>query len=154
MLAWQMAVGGLAEESTAVPGIPTGVGSMPNSVMAFFFGVDSFGAGYRYSTYPGIAIHLGLASLFGALGLMVIATVAGARPGCLTALAFGVGYGLLLEVVLLNLLVNQIQDVNTVYTATPEWSWWAAHALYGAVLGLLGGRWVRRFAPSVAPLKT
>lgn len=150
MLAWQMALGGLAEEPTALPGIATGVGSMPNSIIAFFFGVENFGSGYRYSTYPGVAVHLGLASFFGALGLLAIWAVAGSRPGRLMALALGVVYGLLLEAVVLNLLVNQVQEVDTVYTATPEWSWWAAHALYGAVLGLLGATWLRRWAPSVA----
>ena len=47
-------------------------------------------------------------------------------------MAFGMAYGLVLEVVVVNLIVNQIQDLNTLYTSTPEWSWWVAHAMFGA----------------------
>lgn len=54
------------------------------------------------------------------------------------ALAFGIIYGLVLEVVIVSVIVSQIQDVNTPYTSTPEWSWWVAHGIFGATLGLVG----------------
>ena len=38
----------------------------------------------------------------------------------IAAIAFGVVFGLVLEVVIVNLIINQDQDVNTLYTSTPE----------------------------------
>jgi hypothetical protein len=66
------------------------------------------------------------------------------RPNAIAAIAFGIAFGLVLEVVIVNLVVNQIQDVNTLYTSTPEWSWWVAHGLFGATLGLVGSKLLRR----------
>lgn len=53
-------------------------------------------------------------------------------------------FGLLLEVVVVNLIVNQIQTVDTLYTSTPEWSWFVAHAMFGATVGLVGATLPRR----------
>jgi hypothetical protein len=47
-------------------------------------------------------------------------------------------------VVIVNLVVNQVQDVNTLYTSTPEWSWWAAHAMFGGIVGLVAATLLRR----------
>jgi hypothetical protein len=55
-------------------------------------------------------------------------------------------FGLLVEVVVVNLIVNQIQAVDTLYTSTPEWSWWVAHAMFGAVVGVVASTLLRRGA--------
>lgn len=52
----------------------------------------------------------------------------------------GVAYGLVVEV----LVVNRVQTVDTLYTATPQWSWWVAHGIFGATLGMLTAVLIKR----------
>jgi hypothetical protein len=48
-------------------------------------------------------------------------------------------------VVIVNGLVNGVlQSVHTLSTATPAWSWWVAHAMFGAVVGLVAATLLRR----------
>jgi len=82
--------------------------------------------------------------MLGAVGVGLLAMVLGSRPSIAKAIAFGMTFGLLLEVVVVNLIVNQIQTVDTLYTSTSEWSWWVAHAMFGAVLGLVAASLLRR----------
>lgn len=63
-------------------------------------------------------------------------------------------FGLLLEVVIVHLIVNPIQDVNTLYTSTPEWSWWVSHAILGMTLGLLASLLLRRDGSRPEPRST
>ncbi len=53
-------------------------------------------------------------------------------------------FGLVLELVIVNLIVNGFQSVETLYSSTPEWSWWVAHAMFGAIVGLVGASLLRR----------
>jgi len=39
-----------------------------------------------------------------------------------------------------------VQTIDTLYTSTPEWSWWVAHALFGATVGLIASTLLRRNA--------
>jgi hypothetical protein len=44
-----------------------------------------------------------------------------------------------------NGLVNGVlQSVHTLYTSTPEWSWWVAHGMFGATVGIVGATLLRR----------
>ena len=36
-----------------------------------------------------------------------------------------------------------MQTIDALYTSTPEWSWWVAHAMFGATVGLIGSTLLR-----------
>lgn len=154
MLALLTASGELASHPTVKPGVDSGLVTMPNAVAQFTFstGIDQFGEGYRWLTYPGIGLHLIAATLLGAAGAALIATVLGRRPRTLPTVVAGVAYGTLLQIVLLLGLVDLVQDADTVETSVPIWAWWAGHVLYGALLGAIGAPLMRRAADSADAL--
>ena len=145
MLALLMTAGALADDPTAKSGVDSSAVTLPNAVAQFVFstGGDQFDSDYRWLTYPGIALHLAAAVALGALGCAIIATLLGRRTGTLPAVGVGIAYGALVQVVVLFAFVGGLQDVDTVKTSVPIWSWWAAHILYGALLGATGAPLMR-----------
>lgn len=148
MAMWQMAVGAIATEPTAVAGIDSSFWTAVTSITSVIFGLDAFhGSFHFWSVLGGIGGHMMNAMILGVVGVTLLTALQGARPHPFGAIMQGVMFGLVLEVLIVNVIVNQIQDVNTLYTSTPEWSWWAAHAVYGMTLGLLAALLLRRQLP-------
>lgn len=145
MLALLMTAGALADEPTAKPGVESSVVTMPNAVTQFVFsaGPDQFYADYRWLTYPGLAIHFIVAVGLGAIGAGLIAAVVGRRAPVVPSLIAGIVYGVILQALVLFAFVSGIQDVDTVQTSVPIWAWWAAHVLYGGLLGLIAAPMMR-----------
>ena len=142
---WQMVVGAIAQEPTAAQGIDSSLWTTVTSIPSVPFGLQWFHGSFEFwAVLVGLIGHLLNAAIFGAVGLTLATWLLGRRPNTIAAVGFGIAYGLVLGVVIVNLVVNQIQDVNTVYTSTPEWSWWVAHVLFGATLGLVGSTLLRR----------
>ncbi len=145
MAMWQMIVGAVAQQPTAVPGIDTSFWTAITAIPSVPFGLDWFHGSFELGAVAvGLMGHMMNSMMLGAVGVGLLAMVLGSRPSIAKAIAFGMMFGLLLEVVVVNLIVNQIQTVDTLYTSTPEWSWWAAHAMFGAVLGLVAASLLRR----------
>jgi len=145
MAMWQMIVGAVAQQPTAVPGIDTSFWTAITAIPSVPFGLDWFQGSFELGAVAvGLMGHMMNSMMLGAVGVGLLAMVLGSRPSIAKAIAFGMTFGLLLEVVVVNLIVNQIQTVDTLYTSTPEWSWWAAHAMFGAVLGLVAASLLRR----------
>jgi hypothetical protein len=145
MAMWQMIVGAVATEPTAVPGIDSTFWTAVTSIPSVLFGEQWFHGSFEFwAVFVGLMGHMMNSIVLGIVGVTLATTVLGARPRVLSAVAFGMAFGLVLEVVIVNLIVNQIQDVNTLYTSTPEWSWWVAHAMFGATLGLVASTLLRR----------
>ncbi len=135
---WQMVVGSVADEPTAVQGIETSFWTPMTAIPSVLFGLDWFHEDFEFwPVVLGIAGHMMNAMVLGVIGVAIIVGVAGRRPRPGAALAAGLAYGLVLEVVMVNLIVNSIQEPNALYTSTPRWSWWAAHAIFGVVLALV-----------------
>ena len=145
MAMWQMVVGAIATDPTAVPGIHTSFWTAVTAIPSVPFGEQWFHGSFDFwAVFLGLMGHMMNSAIFGIVGVALVTTALGARPRLLPAMVLGMAYGLLLEVVVVNLIVNQIQDLNTLYTSTPEWSWWVAHAMFGAVLGLVASTLLRR----------
>ncbi len=145
MAMWQMIVGAIATEPTAVPGIDSSFWTAVTSIPSVIFGLQWFHGGFEFwAVFLGLMGHMMNSMVLGVVGLTLATTVLGPRPKIAAAMAFGMMFGLVLEVVVVNLIVNQIQDVDTLYTSTPEWSWWVAHAIFGMTLGLVGATLLRR----------
>lgn len=70
----------------------------------------------------------------------VCEVVAGAVFALHLALGLGAAYGLLLEVLAMQLIVNPARSPNLAYASLPGWAWWAGNVVYGSVLGLLANR--------------
>lgn len=145
MAMWQMVVGAIATEPTAVSGIDSSFWTAVTSITSVIFGLDAFHESFQlWPVLFGVGGHMANSMMLGVLGVALVIAMQGARPNLIAAAMQGTMFGLVLEVVILNLVVNQIQDVNTVYTSTPEWSWWVAHGIFGMTLGLVAAELLRR----------
>ena len=145
MAMWQMVVGAIAQQPTAVAGIDTSFWTAITAIPSVVLGLDWFHGSFEAgAVLVGLMGHMMNSMMLGAVGVGLATLVLGARPSIAKAMAFGMMFGLLLEVVVVNLVVNQIQTVDTLYTSTPEWSWWVAHAMFGAVVGLVAATLLRR----------
>lgn len=145
MAMWQMVVGAIAQDPTAVPGIDTSFWTAVTSIPSVIFGQSWFHGSFEFgAVFVGLMGHMMNSMMLGAVGVGLATTLLGNRPSVAKAMAFGMMFGLLLEIVVVNVVVNQIQDVNTLYTSTPEWSWFVAHAMFGATVGLVGATLLRR----------
>ena len=143
---WQMIVGAIAQEPTAVPAIHqsfwTAVTAIPSVVFGPSWFHGSFDAG---AVIVGLIAHMMNSIMLGIVGVRLVTALLGKRPGLLPTVGLGMLFGLVLEVALVNGLVNGVlQTVHTLSTATPAWSWWVAHAMFGAVLGLAAATLLRR----------
>ncbi len=137
MAATLMAIGEISSEPTAVPGIDSSTWTPITAISSFLFGIDAFHGDFHVlSILFGLGAHGAFSLLFGALGVGFLLVSQGPRPGRAGAALLGLAYGLFVEVIFLNLVVNAIQEVHTVYESIPQWGWWVAHAVYGSVLGL------------------
>jgi hypothetical protein len=145
MAMWQMVVGAIAQDPTAVAGIHTSFWTAVTSIPSVVFGQSWFHGSFEFgAVFVGLMGHMMNSIVLGTLGVTLAIALFGRRLTAARAVGFGMLFGLVLEVVVVNLIVNQVQDVNTLYTSTPEWSWWVAHAMFGATVGLVGSTLLRR----------
>jgi hypothetical protein len=145
MAMWQMVVGAVAQDPTAVPGIHTSFWTAVTSIPSVIFGLSWFHGSFEFgAVFLGLMGHMMNSMVLGAVGVGLATTLLGNRPSIAKAMAFGMMFGLVLELVIVNLIVNQVQTVDTLYSSTPEWSWFAAHAMFGATVGLVGAALLRR----------
>lgn len=145
MAMWQMIVGAIATEPTAVPGIDSSFWTTVTSIPSVLFGEQWFHGGFEFwAVFLGLMGHMMNSMMLGVIGVGILTAVQGRRPNPIGAIMQGVMFGLVLELVIVNLIVNQIQDVNTLYTSTPEWSWWVAHGIFGMTLGAVAAGLLRQ----------
>lgn len=138
MIAWEMTAAEIAREPTVVAGIGSSTWTPVTAIAAFLLGVDALSAAFAPGAIVlGLLIHLAVSAALGVAGTAGLVWVLGYRPGPLGSALYGAGYGLFLEIVVMNVVVSSIQDPNVVYRAAPEWTWWVAHGAYGIGLGLV-----------------
>lgn len=146
MAMWQMIVGAIARDPTALPGVHQSFWTPVEGIWSVIFGSQRFHSSFHLvPVVGGIAGHMMNSMMLGILGVFLATKLFGGRPTVAQAIAFGMMFGLVLEVVIVNGLVNGVlQSTHTLYTSTPEWSWWVAHAMFGATVGLIGATLLRR----------
>ena len=145
MAMWQMIVGAIAKDPTAVAGVHTSFWTPVEGIWSVIFGAGHFhGDFHLVPAVGGMMGHMMNSMMLGILGVYLATTLLGTRPSVARAMAFGMMFGLVLELVVVNLTINGFQSVETLYTSTPEWSWWVAHAMFGATVGLVGASLLRR----------
>lgn len=143
-------VGEIAGSGTPVEGIRTSTWTGITAVAALVFGRDAVHGDFHVGA---IAAGLGLlllgSALLGAVGALLVVVCLGARPERALALATGLAYGLVLQVVLVDVLANGLQGDDLLSRSGPPGAWWAAFATYGAVLGLACARRCARTADRI-----
>ena len=127
MAAWQMVVAAIAQNSTAVLGVHQTLWTPPEGIWSVVFGCTT---SWRLPTLCSNSLILGI------VGVSLLTAILGRRPNPVGAVVLGAAYGIAVEAILINGIVNT-QKIQTLYSSTPHWSWWVGHAIFGATLGLL-----------------
>ena len=136
--AWQVVVAAIAQDPTAVPGIHQTLWTPPEGIWSVVFGVHHFHGSFHFiPVLGGIVAHLGNSLILGILGVALLTAILGRRPNSAAAVVLGAAYGIAVDAIVINGIVNT-QKIQTLYSATPHWSWWVAHGIFGITLGLLG----------------
>src|SRR5215217_4002803 len=144
MAAWQMVVAAIAQNPTAVPGIHQTLWTPPEGIWSVVFGVHHFHGSFHFiPVFGGIVGHMGNSLILGILGVALLTVILDRPPNPVAAAALGAAYGIAVEAILINWIVNT-QKIQTLYSSTPHWSWWVGHAIFGATLGLLSSVLLRR----------
>lgn len=148
MALYQMIVGAIATEPTAVPGIGSSFWTAVTSIPSVLFGMQWFHGGFEFwAVLFGLIGHMMNSIVIGIVGVWISTRILGSYPSPAAAVFVGVMFALVVEVVLVNIVINGIlQTVDTFYTSTPEWSWWVAHAIFGMILGLVASVILRQTA--------
>jgi hypothetical protein len=142
--AWQVVVAAIAQDPTAVPGIHQTLWTPPEGIWSVVFGVHHFHGSFHFiPVLGGIVAHMGNSLILGILGVALLTSILGRRPNPAAAVVLGAAYGIAVDAILINGIVNT-QKIQTLYSATPHWSWWVAHAIFGITLGLLASVLLRR----------
>ncbi|MDE3133377.1 MAG: hypothetical protein KGL15_04865 [Acidobacteriota bacterium] len=145
MAMWQMIVGAIAKEPTAVPGIHSTFWTPVEGIWSVIFGVHHFhGDWHTIPVLGGMAGHMMNSMILGIMGVALIAWLLGRRPNPMAAIMLAVGYGIVVNAILIVGIINHAQKIETLYRSTPAWSWWVAHAIFGMTLGILGALLLRR----------
>ena len=74
--------------------------------------------------FGGIVAHLGNALVLGILESLCHRDL-GRRPNPAAAVVLAVAYGITVDAILLLGIINT-QKIQTLYSASPHWSWWSA----------------------------
>src|SRR4051794_30020361 len=134
---WQVVVAAIAQDPTAVPGIHQTLWTPPQGIWSVAFGVHHFHGSFHFiPVFGGIVGHLGNSLILGILGVALLILILGRRPNPAAAIVLGAAYGIAVDAILINGIVNT-QKIQTLYSAAPHWSWWVAHGIFGMTLGLL-----------------
>lgn len=148
MAMWQMVVGAIARDPTAVPGVRTSFWTPVEGIWSVIFGDKHLHGDFHFvPVVGGMMGHMMNSMMLGIVGVYLATALLGKRPSVAQAMAFGMMFGLVLELVIVNLIINGLQSVETLYTSTPEWSWWVAHGMFGATVGLVGASLLRQARP-------
>lgn len=153
LVAGAAAIAEISNEPTAVPGVDSSTWTPITAVATLVLGRDAFHGDFAIGPIVvGGALLVAYAIAAGVLGVALLVYAQGPYAGTAGGALQGLAYGIALQVLAVNLAVNAIQSgPNTVYEALPSWGWWAAHALYGVALGVLGARAVAARARRAPP---
>jgi hypothetical protein len=145
MAMWQMIVGAVAQEPTAVTGIHQSFWTAVTSIPSVVLGPSWFHGGFEAgAVVVGLIAHMMNSIMLGIVGVGLATTLLGRRPSVAQMLAFGMAFGVVLQLAIVDGLINGVlQSVHTLSTATPAWSWWVAHVMFGAMFGLVAAALLR-----------
>jgi hypothetical protein len=107
MAAWQMVVAAIAQNTTVVPGIHQTLWTPPEAIWSVVFGVHHFHGSFHFiPVFGGIVAHLGNSLILGILGVALLTAILGRRPNPAAAIVGGAAYGIAVEAIVINAIVN------------------------------------------------
>jgi hypothetical protein len=128
-----------------VAGAPTTARGISTDTWTPFTGIASFfaGSGALHGSFSIGYIAMGLGLLVvtslvtGLLGAWWVYICMGPAGPMWLAFGLGAAYGLFIEVVGMQAIVNPLQSPDVVYHSAPPWSWWAGVGIFGGVVGMV-----------------
>jgi hypothetical protein len=140
---WQMVVAAIAHDPTAVPGIHQTLWTPPEGIWSVVFGVHHFHGSFHFiPVFGGVVAHLANSMIVGILGVVLLTAILGRRPNPVATVLLGAAYGIAVDAIVIDGIVNT-QKIQTLYSASPHWSWWVGHVFFGVTLGLLSSMLLR-----------
>ena len=137
MAGWQMVVAAIAQNTTVVPGIHQTLWTPPEGIWSVVFGVHHFHGSFHFvPVFGGIVGHMGNSLILGLVGVVLLTAILGQQPKTIAAITLETAYGIAVQAILISWIINA-QKIQTLYSSTPQWSWWVGHGIFGATLGLL-----------------
>jgi hypothetical protein len=104
---WQVVVAAIAQDPTAVPGIHQTLWTPPQGIWSVVFGVHHFHGSFHFiPVFGGIVAHLGNSLILGILGVALLTAILGRRPNPAAAIVVGAAYGIAVEAIVINAIVN------------------------------------------------
>ena len=112
----------------------------PRAITAEFLGTQHAGPGFAaVPIVVGMMIHMMLSAGFGVgFGVLISAVAKGA--GVIALVVLGMVSGIVLWAGSTFIVAPALNGAEVFTSAMPAWTWFAAHAMFGVVLGLLYGR--------------
>ena len=133
-----VAIAEIAAEPTAEGGVRSSTWTPLRGIWSLVAGDGAFGGTLDLgAVVGGLALLLIVAVALGLAGLGLIAFLLGSRPHPVAAMAVGVAWGLVVQILLIDLLVATALGHLPAYDALPHWAWWLGLGTWGAALGLL-----------------
>src|SRR3954451_3254666 len=109
--AWQVVVAAIAQHPTAVPGIHQTLWTPPQAIWSVVFGVHHFHGSFHFiPVVGGVVAHMGNSLILGILGVALLIAILGRRPNPAAAIVLGAAYGIAVDAIVINGIVNTQKD--------------------------------------------
>jgi len=133
-----VAIAEIAAEPTAEAGVRSSTWTPLRGVWSLVAGDAAFGGTLDLGpVLGGLALLLIVAVALGLAGLGLIAFLLGSRPQPVAAMTVGIAWGLIVQILFIDLLVATALGHLPAYDSLPHWAWWLGLGTWGAALGLL-----------------
>lgn len=114
-----------------------GLWAPPRAIAAEFFGTEHAGSSFAFGpVVVGMMVHMMLSAMFGA-GFGVVVGLVARSAGLVPIVLLGMAAGVALWAGSTYAVAPVLNGAEVFTDAMPEWAWFAAHLMFGAVLGLL-----------------
>jgi hypothetical protein len=134
---WLMFCAEVGAAPTTVPGVQSSTWTPVTAVAALVFGRDALHGSFRVLPILAGLVLLAVACLvLGVAEAFVIGWTLGPWPGPVGAALLGLGFGLAVQILVVDVVINALQDPDDLYKSLPPWGWWVGLATFGVVCGL------------------
>jgi len=111
----------------------------PRAITAVFFGTEHLGGGFEAdAVIGGVAIHMVLSMMFGVGFAVMLSPLR--KVNVLAQTMIGMGFGAVLWAVN-TYLIAPVFEGNVFDDAMADWTWIAAHLIFGGALGMIYALW-------------
>lgn len=132
------AIAEIAAEPTAEPGVLSSTWTPSRGIASLVGGSSWFGGDWDLVPIVlGLTLMLLGAFVFGLLGLALVGFLLGPDPWLLPAMMVGAAWGLVVQIVVVDLLIGGMLGATLAFDSLPHWAWWLGTGTWGVALGLI-----------------